>query len=68
VIEMVDMILGVMDRRDLKPRILNEASHEIPKQFLDCTRARGTLGWKPAHSMEDGLRETIAWYRERMNA
>ena len=63
VVEMVDLILGLMGRTHLKPKILGEASREIPRQYLDCSRARKTLGWTPAHSMEDAMRETIAWYR-----
>jgi CDP-glucose 4,6-dehydratase len=68
VIDVVDRILQVMGRTDLKPKILNEASHEIPKQYLDCTKARDRMGWRPSSTFEDGLRETIAWYREWLTA
>jgi CDP-glucose 4,6-dehydratase len=68
VLEMVDLILGLMDRKDLTPTILSEASREIPKQYLDCTKARELLKWSPAHRMEDGLQETIAWYRAERGA
>lgn len=30
---------------------------------LDSTRLRSELGWKPSYSFDDGLRDTIAWYR-----
>ncbi len=66
--EVVDRILAFMKRADLEPRILNEATHEIPKQYLDCTKARTRFGWKPGFSFEDGLRETVAWYREWLAA
>ncbi len=33
----------------------------------DATRARETLGWKPQHSLADGLEKTIAWYREELS-
>jgi CDP-glucose 4,6-dehydratase len=68
VIEVVDRILHVMGRTDLKPKILNEATHEIPKQYLDCAKARARMDWRPASTFEDGLRETIAWYREWLTA
>jgi dTDP-glucose 4,6-dehydratase len=32
----------------------------------DITRARGVLGWEPAVPVEEGLRRTIAYFRERM--
>lgn len=63
VIELVDMILRLMDRSDVEPVILNQAAHEIPKQFLDCAKARRMLAWSPGHGLEDGLRSTIQWYR-----
>ena len=66
--QVVDRILALMKRPDLAPRILNEATHEIPKQYLDCTKARSRFGWKPAFSFEDGLRETVEWYREWLAA
>ncbi|MGZ3461777.1 MAG: GDP-mannose 4,6-dehydratase, partial [Archangium sp.] len=35
-----------------------------PKQRRpDITRARELLGWEPRVSLEEGLRETIAWFR-----
>ena len=32
--------------------------------FLDCEKAEKELGWKPKHSLEEGLRKTIKWYKE----
>ncbi|MEX0431551.1 dTDP-glucose 4,6-dehydratase [Spiribacter insolitus] len=29
---------------------------------IDSTRIRQELGWRPAHSFEQGLRETVQWY------
>ncbi len=34
-----------------------------PRRRVDATRARELRGWKPQMPFEDGLRETIAWYR-----
>jgi dTDP-glucose 4,6-dehydratase len=31
---------------------------------IDCDKIERGLGWRPSISFEDGLRETIAWYRE----
>jgi CDP-glucose 4,6-dehydratase len=65
VIELVEKILVLMGRTELEPVILNEAAHEIPEQQLDCGKARRLLAWKPAHSLDDALTETIEWYRAR---
>jgi nucleoside-diphosphate-sugar epimerase len=31
---------------------------------LDSTRARSTFGWTPAVSLDEGIRRTMAWYRQ----
>jgi len=61
VLEIVQMILELMNS-DLKPIILNEATHEILRQYLSAQKARKILGWDPVFTLEDGLRLTIKWY------
>ena len=34
----------------------------------DITRARNLLGWEPEVGVEEGLRHTIEWYRNRIQA
>ncbi len=34
-----------------------------PKRFLDVTRAKKLLGFEAKISLEDGIRETVAWYK-----
>ena len=34
----------------------------------DITRARTTLGWEPQVDVDEGLRRTIAWFREELDA
>ncbi|MCW5979510.1 MAG: GDP-mannose 4,6-dehydratase [Bryobacteraceae bacterium] len=62
VLEVVELILDLCGKRELKPRILNEAAHEILEQYLDCSKARNLLDWRPRYSLRDGMRETIEWY------
>jgi CDP-glucose 4,6-dehydratase len=64
VLEIVRTIVAVSDCPDLEPVVLNEAPNEIPAQYLDSAKAHRVLGWMPRRSLEEGLRETIAWYRE----
>ena len=63
-LEMVEAIIRLSDHPDLTPVILNEAKNEIQDQYLSSDRAHSLLGWKPQYTLEEGLRETIAWYRE----
>lgn len=64
--EMVEKILALMGRADLAPVVLDEAKNEIPEQYLDSAKARRVLGWRPSFGLEEGLRETIRWYEERI--
>ncbi|MFL7793030.1 MAG: GDP-mannose 4,6-dehydratase [Anaerolineae bacterium] len=64
VLEMVQAIVAVSDRPDLKPVVLNDAPNEIPAQYMDSSKAHRLLDWAPRHSLEEGLRETFEWYRE----
>jgi len=66
VLEVVSQILKVMGRSDLEPQILNQASAEIPRQFLDCEKAARVLGWRSSYPFEAGLAETIPWYERHL--
>ena len=39
---------------------------EIWQMRCEAARARDELGWKPQHSLADGLEKTIAWYRQEI--
>lgn len=64
VIAMASRILESMDRSSLPLTILNQATNEIPRQYLDCTKARRRMGWEPRWTLEASLAETVKWYRE----
>ncbi|MFO7741961.1 MAG: GDP-mannose 4,6-dehydratase [Anaerolineae bacterium] len=64
VMEVVEAIIDVSDQPTLKPIILAEAPNEIQDQYLDSGKARRLLGWAPRYSLKEGLRETMAWYRD----
>jgi CDP-glucose 4,6-dehydratase len=63
VLELVRWVLRVM-QSDLEPDVRNEASNEIVHQYLSAAKARRVLGWAPLFDLEEGLRRTIAWYRD----
>jgi len=65
--EIVSRILNLMDREDLEPVILNEASNEIRHQYLSAEKAKNYLNWKPEYDLDNGLNETIDWYKEFFN-
>ena len=65
--EIVDAIGRVM-QVDPNPVVLNTATMEIRDQTLDAGKARARLGWRAGWALDDGLRETVAWYRAHLAA
>jgi CDP-glucose 4,6-dehydratase len=64
VLGLVDKVIEVSEKTDLKPIIKGEAKGEINRQYLHSKKAEELLGWKPKYSLDEGLKETIAWYDE----
>jgi CDP-glucose 4,6-dehydratase len=62
VMDLVKKILAVMGS-NLDPDVRNEASNEIRDQYLDAAKARASLGWSPAFTLDDSLRATVDWYK-----
>jgi len=64
VLQIAGKVLELMGRTDLEPVIANTATAEIKDQYLHCGKARKVLNWRHRYSLEEGLKETIAWYRD----
>lgn len=63
--DVVARILGAMGRTDIEPKVLNQATNEIPVQCLNSDKAKKLLGWKPQYGFDEGLKQTIAWYQRQ---
>lgn len=63
VLELVSRITAAIGV-GLEPDVRNESRHEIVEQYLDAHSARADLGWTPVYDFDEGLRRTVAWYRE----
>ena len=64
VLQVIQSLADVMGRSDLQPIVQNRAKAEIRDQYLDASKARRVLGWEQTYSFEDGLRETVDWYKQ----
>jgi CDP-glucose 4,6-dehydratase len=62
VLELFENISKLTGNR-IKPKILNEAKNEIKDQYLSTEKVKRMFNWKPQYSLEQGLKETIEWYR-----
>ncbi len=61
VMKLVDKIYKAANKKS-NYKILSKAKYEIKHQYLTSRKARKILGWKPAYSLESGLKKTIEWY------
>lgn len=63
VLQLVESLTKAMGSA-LQPDVLNEARNEIQHQYLSAAKARRMLNWKPLFTLEQGLAQTVKWYRE----
>jgi NAD dependent epimerase/dehydratase len=50
------------------PRRVRPDGSEVWRLVCDAAKASTLLGWRPRTSLDDGLRETIEWFRTRRGA
>jgi CDP-glucose 4,6-dehydratase len=55
---------------DLEPEVRGQGTPhgEIDRQWVDPAKLTGLTGWQPRVELQEGLRRTIAWYREHPEA
>ena len=62
----LDLTYALLDALG-KPRSMIRYVKDRPghdqRYAIDCTKIERDLGWKPEVTFEDGLRETVDWYR-----
>lgn len=63
VLQVIEAIQQAMGCTDLQPDIRNTATGEIRAQHLSADKARRVLAWTPRFTLDEGLEETIGWYR-----
>jgi dTDP-glucose 4,6-dehydratase len=56
-----DRLIG--PRRNLVVFVQDRPGHDL-RYAIDATKISGELGWRPAHTLEQGLRKTVEWYLE----
>ncbi len=62
--EVTDAILAALDKpHTLKTYVADRPGHDR-RYALDSTKLRTELGWSPRVSFDDGIAETIRWYRD----
>ncbi|MDQ7041297.1 MAG: dTDP-glucose 4,6-dehydratase [Rhodothermus sp.] len=62
-LDLIDEALGrpIGQSRQLITFVKDRPGHDF-RYALDASRLRQELGWEPAYTLEEGLRETVHWY------
>lgn len=60
-IELVEKIQTILGKK-INHTILHIPHNEIPKQYLDWSKAKEKLRWLPETTFEEGIKKTFAWY------
>jgi UDP-glucose 4-epimerase len=62
VVELLELCQRIAGTR-VDPTFMPARPGEIQRSVLDISRAVDELGWRPEHSLEEGLRETYEFFR-----
>lgn len=62
--EIVDMILRITDHQNAMVEYDTSKPTTIPFRMVDTSKAKEVLGFEPQFTLEEGLRDTVAWYEE----
>ncbi len=61
--DVVEAVLTAADYADAEVRFNPARPGTIASRMVDGSKAREVLGFAPAISLEDGIRDTVRWYR-----
>ena len=50
--------------RGIEPKVMGHTKNEINRQYLGIGKVKNFLNWEPKYGLEEGLKETIEWYKE----
>jgi len=63
-LDVVRAILELCGRSPALVRHIGDRPGHDRRYAMNSEKIRGALGWRPRHTFEDGLAETVAWYRD----
>jgi dTDP-glucose 4,6-dehydratase len=67
VVELVGNMAGKKISLDREETRVRPAGSEVERLVCDNRKARALTGWAPRYSLEQGLRETIAWFIDNLH-
>ena len=67
VIQMINKILFVLKKKELRPIMLNNSKIEIKEQKLNYLKARKELNWNIKNKFITDLKKTVNWYKKNIS-
>lgn len=66
--ELIKQLIGKFDRKvlDIKPVHGPNRAGDIPHSLASIEKAKRLLGYKPTHTVREGMAEAINWYRANL--
>jgi dTDP-glucose 4,6-dehydratase len=65
-LSMAKRLLRVMGKQETLLTYVKDRPGHDRRYALDCRKIETELGWKPAIPLDEGLRQTIEWYRRNV--
>jgi len=63
-LEVVGKVLGCMGEDETSIEFVEDRPGHDLRYSLDSSKIKEELGWRPEHSFEEGIEETVGWYLE----
>ncbi len=64
--EVLEKILYIMDREDLKIQFMHDRPADVPRLWVKADKLKSIINFKPEFTFEQGLIKTIAYYKQKM--
>ena len=65
--DVVKIILSLLNKPESLIQFVQDRPGHDRRYAIDAKKIRMELGWRPKHSFEKGITETIRWYKEHMD-
>jgi len=66
-LDLVKKIITLMGKDENSIEFVSDRPGHDRRYAIDWSKTKKELGWTPKHLLEDGLKETIAWYEQNQN-
>jgi len=62
--DLIKKIIAASDKKLKINKIQEEREGEVKTQYVSWNKARKILGWEPKVDLDEGIRRTVAWYKD----